>query len=103
MMGPDVKVLAELHKCKKSRQVGAAEGDAAFGRGEVRRGDVHEYGAASAATARQVVVADDDDKIVKVIVTPKPFSAGLIRMRNRTVVISVAGSIAPAIRGTDER
>lgn len=63
-MGPDVEVLARVKQGQEAGEVGAAEGDATFGRGKVRCGDVHEYGAASAATARQVVVADDDDKVV---------------------------------------
>jgi len=97
VMGSYVEILTRPHQAKEAVKIGAVYGDAAFGRGEVRRGDMEKDGAAPAAASWPIIVAKNDDEVVKMILAPEPLGSSGIRVRDRPIVIAVAGSITPTV------
>ena len=97
----------DFSRLSKSRQQPAQifvrECDAAFRRRKSRSRHMHENGAAATPHARTVVEAKDDDDVVEAVVTPQPFVARAVWQRHHAVVVSILGTVAPAVAHFDRR
>ena len=78
-----------------SPQVFHRKRDAAFGRRVAGTSYMHKDCAATAAYPRPIVVAQDKHDVVEGVRSHHGFAAATIRNADRSVVISVAGIVAP--------
>ena len=90
-------------RCDQPHQMAALQRDASGGRRISGTRHVHEDRAAPALHAWPCIVIEHDHKIIQMVVTPHMLGARRIGMRDMTIVVSVADSIAPSVVAADRR